>query len=448
MVTKVIMPQLGESVVEGTVVKWLCKVGDQVEEFENLLEVESAKVSTEIPSPATGTVLQILVEDGVTVKAGTIIAWIGEQGDKIPADDLDKEIISIEESEKTSNQLPKNDAVDEKRFAKKKDLGFISPVVARMAKEHNLDLSQISGSGKEGRITKKDVLDYLATSDTDKGDESALAAWETPGEGDLFRPAELQFPERFKQKNTEIKTNRPEDDKQAPSQISLAGRGHLIPHTSMRIAIAKHMTMSKQISPHVTTVMEADMKQVDIHRQEYKNEYLKQQVNLTYTAYIVAATISALKAFPIVNSSWRDDGVLVLDDVNIGLAASLGEDGLIVPVIKNADRFSLLGLAKVINELTNRARLRKLTPDEVQGGTFTITNHGISGSLFASPIINQPQCAILGVGAIKKRPVVVDDAIAIRPMVYISLTFDHRILDGASADGFLAKVVYTLENWN
>ena len=215
----------------------------------------------------------------------------------------------------------------------------------------------------------------------------------------------------------------------------------------MRKSIASHMVRSKQISPHVTTVMEADMKQVDLHRAKYKSEFSKQQINLTYTAYFAAATISALKAFPIVNSSWTDEGILLKQNINLGLAASIGESGLIVPVIKQADRFSLSGLARIINELTFKARNRQLSPDDVQGGTFTITNHGTSGSLFATPIINQPECAILGVGVIKKRAVVIDDAIAIRPMVYLSLTFDHRILDGSAADSFLAKVVYELENW-
>jgi 2-oxoglutarate dehydrogenase E2 component (dihydrolipoamide succinyltransferase) len=451
MVTKVIMPQLGESVVEGTVVKWLHKVGDEVEEFDNLLEVESAKVSTEIPSPATGTILKILVNDGNTVKAGTIIAWIGEQGEKVPAEDVNPESKASEEIEETEeiknlpSDIPNNWEAERKKQVLKNDLGFISPVVARMVKEHNIDLNQIRGTGKDGRITKKDVSAFLETNPKSE-DDTELAAWETPGEGDLFRPAELQFPERFIQKST-ANDDSPFDDNLRQSQIS-SPAGHLIPHTNMRKAIANHMTMSKQISPHVTTVMEADMKQVDLHRANHKNDYMKQKVKLTYTAYFVAATISALKTFPIVNSSWKDDGVLIRDEINIGLAVSLGEAGLIVPVIKHADSYSLLGLAKVINELSIRARNRNLSSDEIRDGTFTITNHGTSGSLFASPIINQPQCAILGVGAIKKRPIVVNDAIAIRSMVYLSLTFDHRVLDGASADGFLAKIVEKLENWH
>jgi len=207
------------------------------------------------------------------------------------------------------------------------------------------------------------------------------------------------------------------------------------------------MVRSKHTSPHVTTVMEADLSRVAAHRQAQREAFARDRVDLTYTPYFVAASIAALKALPLVNSSWSEAGIVIHRSVNIGLAVSLGEKGLIVPVIKDADRKSLLQLAAEVNDLAARARNRQLKPDEVQGGTFTITNHGVSGSLFATPIINQPQCAILGVGAIQKRAVVIDDAIAIRPMVYLSLTFDHRILDGASADGFLAKVVEVLQGW-
>ena len=223
--------------------------------------------------------------------------------------------------------------------------------------------------------------------------------------------------------------------------------------TPVRRAIAEHMVMSKHTSPHVTTIMEVDMSRVVTHRSANKAAFARDGVNLTYTAYFIAAIVAALKAYPVVNSSWSEAGILLHSQINIGMATSLGEEGLIVPVIKNADGLSLLGLARTINDLANRARAKKLQPDEVKGGTFTITNHGISGSLFATPVINQPQCGILGVGALQKRPVVISDpalgdVIAIRPMLYISLTFDHRILDGASADWFLAKVVESLQNYS
>jgi 2-oxoglutarate dehydrogenase E2 component (dihydrolipoamide succinyltransferase) len=207
------------------------------------------------------------------------------------------------------------------------------------------------------------------------------------------------------------------------------------------------MVQSKKTSPHVSTIMEADLSKVVAHRASNKEAFARDGVNLTFTAYFISAAVAALKAHPIVNSSWSDEGILIHREINVGMATSLGEGGLIVPVIKNADSLSLLGLARTINDLSNRARNRQLKPDEVKGGTFTITNHGTSGSLFATPIINQPQCAILGVGAIQKRVVVIDDAIAIRPMVYVSLTFDHRILDGAIADYYLGKLVESLQNW-
>jgi 2-oxoglutarate dehydrogenase E2 component (dihydrolipoamide succinyltransferase) len=221
----------------------------------------------------------------------------------------------------------------------------------------------------------------------------------------------------------------------------------LIKHTLIRKQIADHMVMSKSVSPHVLTVMEADMSRVAKHRAANKAAFERDGANLTFTAYFMMAIVAGLKAFPTVNASWTDEGLLVHKNINIGMATSLGEDGLIVPVIKGADSLSLLGMARTVNDLATRARGRKLQPDEVKGGTFTLTNHGISGSLFAMPIINQPQCGILGIGAMQKRAVVVDDAIAIRPMVYMSFVFDHRILDGASADWFLAKVKETLENW-
>jgi 2-oxoglutarate dehydrogenase E2 component (dihydrolipoamide succinyltransferase) len=218
--------------------------------------------------------------------------------------------------------------------------------------------------------------------------------------------------------------------------------------TTIRRSIAEHMLLSKHTSPHVTTVMEADMSLVAAHREANKATFARDGVNLTFTAYLISAAIAALKAHPMVNSSWSEAGVVLHRQIHIGMATSLGDEGLIVPVIKNADGLSLLGLARAINDLAERARAKKLQPDEVKGGTFTLTNHGTSGSLFATPIINQPQCAILGAGVIQKRAVVINDAIAIRPMMYISLTFDHRILDGASADQFLAKVVETLQNWS
>jgi 2-oxoglutarate dehydrogenase E2 component (dihydrolipoamide succinyltransferase) len=284
-------------------------------------------------------------------------------------------------------------------------------VVAKIAAEHNLDLGQVSGTGLNGRITKKDVLAFV--------------------EGRKTPPAGAA--------------------PTAPAPVSLQG-DQLIPHNTIRRQIAEHMLLSKRTSPHVLTVMEVDLSRVVAHRAANKAAFSRDGVNLTYTAYFMQAIVAGLRAYPNVNSSWTDEGLLIHAAINLGMATSLGPDGLIVPVIKHADGLSLLGMARAVNDLANRARARKLQPDEVKGGTFTLTNHGISGSLFAFPVINQPQCGILGVGALQKRAVVLtdpdgNDSIAIRPMLYLSFVFDHRILDGASADAFLSRVKETLENW-
>ena len=310
------------------------------------------------------------------------------------------------------------------------EFGFISPVVAKIANEQNVDLSQITGTGKTGRITKKDILAYLKDRREEAPPDSLIPARETSALTPT-PPAEIKTP-----------------DVSVSTQVPASPRpGEMVSLSPVRRAIAEHMVYSKRTSPHVTTIMEADMSQVVAHREINKAEFARDGVKLTFTAYFVEAAVSALKSCPIVNSSWSDGAIQIHRDINIGIATSLGESGLIVPVIRNADTLSLLGSASAVNDLASRARTKQLKPDEVQGGTFTITNHGISGSLFASPIINQPQCAILGVGAIQKRVVAIDDAIAIRPMVYLSLTFDHRILDGAIADYYLSKVVESLEKW-
>jgi pyruvate/2-oxoglutarate dehydrogenase complex dihydrolipoamide acyltransferase (E2) component len=474
MPTKVIMPQLGESVVEGTVTKWLRQEGELIEEFESLLEVNTDKVDTEIPAPAAGTLLKILVPDGETVKAGTLLAWIGEPGEELPADgEGDRtQAVALDEPSAaapghsddtqpvgTGNETPEEPPPPpageqaaqqppgkqtDTEPSERREIGFISPVVARMASEHDVDLQQVEGTGEGGRITKRDVqafLDQREHAPEPEAEPGAPAPWETPGEGDLFRPTELMFP------GEQVEEDLPAPVQESGKEEKLAQRGQVISLSPIRQRIAQHMVQSKHTAPHVTTVMEANLSRVSAHRAANKALYAQKGINLTYTAYFIAAIVEALKAYPLVNSSWTDEGIRVHSEIHIGMAVSLGEDGLIVPVIKNADGYSLLGLARTINDLAHRARNRQLKPDEVRGGTFSITNHGTGGSLFATPIINQPQAGILGAGAIQKRVVVIDDAIAIRPMVYLSLTFDHRILDGAAGDGFLARVVSVLEQW-
>src|SRR5512145_1916035 len=405
MATKVLVPLLGEGVEEVTVIKWLKKEGDSVNELEPLLEVNTDKVDTEIPAPATGTVLKIMAEEGLPAKVGSVLAFIGKPGESVDVSSDQVPGVKLQSVEKPvvkENVIP--DAAHRTR-----DLGFISPVVAKIAAEHGVNLQDVTGTGSNGRITKNDVLAYVQKSTT--------------------QPAPVGV-----ERGTWSVTPVPGDQ--------------LIKHTMIRKQIAEHMVVSKHTSPHVLTVMEADMSRVAKHRSANKEMFGRDGVNLTFTAYFITAIVAGLKAYPNVNSSWTDEGILVHKAINIGMATSLGEDGLIVPVIKGADNLSLLAMARAVNDLANRARSKKLQTDEVKGGTFTLTNHGISGSLLAFPVINQPQCGILGVGAMQKRVVVIDDAIAIRPMVYLSFAFDHRILDGASADWFLMKVKETLENWS
>jgi 2-oxoisovalerate dehydrogenase E2 component (dihydrolipoyl transacylase) len=280
--------------------------------------------------------------------------------------------------------------------------GRVSPVVGRMAAEHRINLNLVPGTGRHGRITKRDILAHL----------------EKVGPG---RP-------------------------QAKPAVAEHAPGDILPLTSIRRAIAEHMVLSKRTSPHVTTVFDIDFTQAAAHRAVNKEQFARQGTRLTFTVYIVAAIAQSLRAHPLVNSKWTDEGILLQKEINVGMATAI-PDGLIVPVIKNTDKLSLLQLAAAINDLSERARQGRLLPDEVQGGTFTLTNHGVSGSLFATPIINQPQCAILGAGKIEKRVKVINDAIAIRTMAYASLTFDHRILDGATADGFMSSVKGIIENW-
>ncbi|HSR48400.1 MAG TPA: dihydrolipoamide acetyltransferase family protein [Anaerolineales bacterium] len=430
MSTQVIMPQLGESVVEGTVSKWLKAEGQPISEFEPLLEINTDKVDTEIPAPASGILLRVFIAEGQTVQAGTILGVIGEAGEPVPEAPPASTAAHPTSPRPAVAEMPSPapEPVREPAPAAasaRPDLGFISPVVAKIAAEHRIDLSLVKGSGAGGRITKKDVLAYVGSI------PAAVPAWEQPASGELFRPSEEVF-------------GGPPKAGPAP--------GDVIPHNAVRRQIAEHMIRSRRTSPHVTTVMEADLSRVVAHRQAHKEIFARDGVDLTYSAYFVIASVAALKAVPWVNASWTDEGVVLHRQVHVGMAVSLGDEGLIVPVIKNADQLSLLAVAAAIKDLANRARSRKLKPDDVQGGTFTITNHGVSGSLFATPIINQPQAAILGVGKMQKRVVVIespgDDAFAIRPMAYLTLTFDHRMLDGAVADRFLSVVVERLETWS
>ncbi len=463
MPTNVIMPQLGESVVEGTVSKWLKQAGDTVSEFEPLLEISTDKVDTEIPAPAGGVLLKILVPAGETVERGTLLAVIGQAGEAVsdsPAASrpATSAAAPVANGHATPEQVAAPAVVVE-------NTGHVTPVVARMVAEHHLDLAQITGTGRDGRVTKKDVEAYLADRPTapaaDTAAEDDTPPWERPGSGDLFKSTQ-DYDDTPTPEPTVGAHGRAPLQHQTPTlspltrvhpvePIPTASPGDLVPLTGMRRAIAEHMVRSKHTSPHVTTIFEVDLSAVLAHRSALKDSYAKQGVNLTLTAYFVSAAVEALRAVPYLNAQWTDDGIFLHRVQNIGVAVALDE-GLIVPVIKNAGDYNLLGLARLVNDVASRARSKQLKPDEVKDGTFTITNHGVSGSLVAMPIINQPQVGILGVGMLEKRVKVITDAlgndsIAIRPCVYVSLTFDHRVVDGAAGDAFLLKLKQTLESW-
>ena len=373
MATDIIMPQLGESIAEGTVVKWLIPLGGAIEKDQSLLEVETEKVDLEVPSPAAGILNEILVKAGETVAVGTLLARI----DSAPPAEVINRVGGVVVRPVDS------DAAGEEHH---------SPAVRQLAKEHGVDLTHLKGTGVGGRVTKKDVLEFVARNPAQRKEATANGE---PSMGE-----------------------------------------EILPLTQMRKTIADRMVKSRQTSAHVSTFFEADFSGVAAFRKGR---------DLTYLPFVVRAVTKALRDLPIINSTWGEHGIVIKKDLHIGIATAL-EEGLLVPVIRHADRKGLTQLAKEIVDLAERARSKKLSPDEVQGGTFTITNHGGFGSLFSSPIIHQPQIAILGVGAIQKRAVVINDAIAIKPMAYLSLSFDHRVIDGATADQFMAKVKDYLEH--
>jgi 2-oxoglutarate dehydrogenase E2 component (dihydrolipoamide succinyltransferase) len=444
MSTEVIMPQLGESVVEGIVGRWLIAEGEAIEEYQPLLEVETDKVNTEIPAPASGILLKILVPEGTTVAAGTVLAFIGQPGELMPQGE------DGTPDTKANGMAKFKPSDDERRRARPSGQSVITPVVSKIAAEHGIDLASVDirGSGRGGRVTKKDILAHIERIKIDDSAVEELPPWEQPGTGELFKPSEEVTPADVTSAPPVSEARRSETPRPGTS-APLSDQ--VVPLTSMRQAIAEHMVLSVRTSPHVTTVMEADMSRIIAYRNSYKAEFEQREgLKLTFTPFFVQAVVEGLKAVPEANSSFSDEGIVLHRQINVGLAVAL-KSGLIVPVVKDADQLSLSGLQRAVSDLAERARVRQLRPDEAQDSTFTITNHGVSGSLLAMPIINQPNAGILGVGAIQKRPVVVTtegtDSIAIKPMCYLSFTFDHRIMDGALADRFLVVVVKALERW-
>lgn len=435
--TEVVMPQMGESITEGTVSKWLKSVGDRIEKDEPLLEISTDKVDAEVPSPAAGQLLSVLVAEGETVEVGSVLALVGAEGtvtskpaqDPMPAARLAP--VAQEDRPVVAAVMPKvangDSTVEDLRRAKS------SPLVRNIAKEHGIDISRIHGSGLSGRVTKQDILSYIET-------------------GAALRPEDLLVRPPSATPAT-MKTAVAVKEESAQSRVTPAAGDRVEKMSVMRKKIAEHMTFSKHTSAHVTSVYEIDMTRVAKFRESKKSEFQSRfGTKLTYMPFIFQAVNNAIRQFPIVNAQVDGDSIIYKGDINLGMAVAL-DWGLIVPVIKKADTLSLSGLALAANDLADRARAKKLSPDEVTGGTFTITNPGVFGGLYGTPIINQPQVAILCVGTIEKRPKVLttpdgDDYIAIRHMAYFALTYDHRIVDGADAERFLAFLKADLETGN
>ena len=418
MPTDVLMPQMGESITEGTVTKWLKKVGDRVGKDEPLFEISTEKVDAEIPSPVAGVLAKVVVSEGQTVAVRAVVAQI--EADSV-AESATRPSVApppavAPRTESAERAVPAQAA--EAAPAEHEEEGAhvrTSPLVRRLAKEHNVDLSRVEGTGPGGRITKEDLLAYVERQKT--------AAPGLPGTPAAPKAAPV--------------TPRP----------AAGTRDEIVPMSPIRKKTAEHMVLSRRTSAHVTTVFAVDLTRVvEIYHREKERFEKKENTRLGFTPFFVRAIMDGLRRFPILNSSVSGDSIVYKKDIHMGIAVAL-DWGLIVPVIHHADEKSFLGLTRAMNDLADRARAKKLSVDEVQGGTFTITNFGLFGSLFAMPIINQPQVGILGVGSIHKAPVVINDAIAIRSIAHLSLSYDHRVIDGAVADQFMAAVKRYLENW-
>ena len=427
---EVVMPQMGVSVSEGTVTKWLKQPGEAIARDEPLLEISTDKVDTEVPSPGEGVLAQILVAEGETVEVGTVLAVIAPAGSAVAEPAIEPEPVAPEPAASPAEEL---EAAPPSPAPQAMDAGngraFVSPVVARIAAEHGIDPAQVPGTGQGGRVTKKDILAFVEAGASTK-------AMPAPAP-EAVAPASAPVPA-------------------APVAAGEAGTGEVLePITAMRRGVMEHMRRSLDTSAHVTTVFEVDLTRVVDIRARLKPEYERAYgVNLTYLAFIARATVEAIKSWPWVNGEIRGDKIVTKQFVNLGIAVALeGGKGLIVPVLKNAETLNLLGIAKGIADLATRARTKKLTPDDVQGGSFTITNPGGWGAIMGTPVINQPQVAILDVEALVKRPVVVTDehgrdSIAIRSMMNLCLSFDHRLVDGAYAAQFMKELRESLETWD
>ena len=436
--TDVIMPQMGESIVEGTVIEWYKKVGDPVERDEPLFEISTDKVDTEIPSPVAGVLAEIKVREGETVPINTVVAVIGSVAEDASAPPVVPELAAVEDTAiEVEPETPwsKSITAGAEEEVTVKGGPRTSPLVRRMAREHGVDLSKLTGTGHGGRITKQDVLSFLGGA-KQKEALPAVEGLEAPAPSDPGAPSVAPS------------LSSSEELLSATASPGYGGRIEMEPMSNIRKLIAEHMSVSRRTSAHVTTVFEADASRIVRTREELKHVFQRNEgVKLTYTPFFVRAILGVLRSFPLFNSSIDGDRIIYHKDLNIGIAVAL-EDGLIVPVVKKANEKSFLDLARAMDDLADRARSGKLKPADVQDGTFTVTNPGPYGGLFGTPIINQPQVAILALGGIHKRPVVVNESIVVRSMVYLALSFDHRLIDGALADQFMADFKRRIENWD
>lgn len=438
MATKVIMPQMGEAVAEGTILKWLKREGDRVVRDEPLVEIHTEKIDVEVPSPASGVLSKILAQEGETLPVGREIALIEEALAGVEAVRPLEEAAVLIRGYPEAGEAPRVEAPSPPPTGPE-DAGVrrVTPVVARLAEKYQVDLGRVTGTGVGGRITKKDVLDHLA------GRGMRVEEAEEEESPPAAPPPRLpDAPPR----PPEAPPERPPAPSEKPLTIPLEGPYEVIPLAGMRKAIADHMALSKRTSPHVTTVLEVDMTRLVDFRERHQEEFERQEgLSLTYMPFIVKAVVNALKEYPMMNSSLQEGKIILKKYYHIGVAVAL-EEGLIVPVVRETDKKDIRQLVREIHDLATRARAGKLTPNDLQGGTFSITNPGVFGAIISTPIIHQPQAAILGVEAIRKAPVVRNDEIVIRSMMNLCLSYDHRIVDGATAIRFLQRVRRPLEN--
>jgi pyruvate dehydrogenase E2 component (dihydrolipoamide acetyltransferase) len=439
MAVDVIMPQMGESIFEGTITKWLKKPGDKVERDEPLFEISTDKVDAEIPSPSAGVLKEIRVNEGQTVPIQTVVAVIDSAAGAAASSSASSPAPAKAEAQKpapapvttqapapspaasTSSAIGAPSAPQRPAASAAGEKIRSSPLVRRLARENNVDLAQVPGTGAGGRVSKRDILGAI------EGGGAAPASARPPATGGAATHAALETA--------------------VPREKMYFGHYEVQPMSVMRQRIAEHMVASKRVSPHVYSVDEVNVSGIAALRGKMKDKFEQASgTKLTFMPFFVRAAVEGLRAFPTVNSSVDGTNIVLHKECNIGIAVAL-DWGLIVPVIKNADEKNFLGIARAMNDLAERARSKKLKPEEVAESTFSITNPGVFGGLFGLPVINQPNVAILGLGTIEKRPVVIDDAIAIRSMVYLTLSYDHRVVDGAVAHQFMGRVKHTLENW-